>query len=831
MRRIFLLNALLTVTAGALFVLGPARLEQLSAPVELPWPLITLAVCACEVMAVNLRLRGETHAVSLGDIPIVLGLFFVAPADLVLAVLVGDAIALGLVQRQAAVKLWFNLSRFALEVSLATIIFAAIRDPAQAIGPLGWLAAAAGLAGAAIVGALLVQLAVYLTEDSFELRELGWVVGFALVASLTNVALGIAGVVVVWRDPAAALLLIAPAVVLTVAYRAYRRERRSREQSERLASATRAICEAPDAEHAIAALLDHAHAMFGARRAELVLLSHQQPTSALRASLAPGRPVARPRAIDPSSDAVWNAVAGLRRAVHLPGAGSPKVQEGLRAEGIQEAIAAPIVHGAGFKGAVLVADPVNELEGFSSDDVALVELLAAHAGAALEVDRLSESFTELRRLERELRHNALHDDLTGLANRVLFIERLEHALTRRSQAPLAVLFIDLDDFKSVNDTHGHAAGDQLLIRVATRIQRCLRPHDTGARLGGDEFGVLLEDVADEAEAERVAERISHAVREERSNGRGTRISVGIAMARPGIADAAELLRNADLAMYAAKDGGKDQKALFRLSMYEQAALRYSLGAELPAAIRSDQLIFHYQPILALDGRRIAGHEALVRWRHPNRGQLLPPDFLPVAEVSGVMPDVFRWTLGRALADCSEQGQLDQGFVCVNVSSSQLESPRFVTDLDSALADSGVAADRLVLEVVETELMGGLTLATTRLEAVRRLGVRVAIDDFGTGHSSLEHLVRLPVDILKIPRSLTTDSARDRRVTALLNAVRSMANELDLTVVAEGLEEEDQLQTLTEIGIPYGQGFLLGRPAPLACATDSPVTGYKADLPI
>ena len=767
------------------------------------------------MVAINLYLRRETHAVSLGDLPIVLGLFFVAPADLVLAVLIGDAIALGLVQRQPAVKLWFNLSRFALEVSLATIVFAAIVAPAHAIGPLGWLAAAAALSASAILGALLVQLAIYLAEGSFGLRELGSVMAFALGASLTNVALGIAGVVVVWRDPTAALLLITPAVVLTVAYRAYRRERRSREQSEQLGRATRAICEAPDAEHAIAALLAHTQAMFGARKAELVLLSHEEATTALRASLEPGQPVARPRAIDPSSDAVWNAVAGLRRGVHLPEAASPKVQERLRAEGIQEAIAAPIVHAASFKGGVLVSDPINELDGFSSDDVALVQLLAAHAGAALEVDRLSESFTELRRLERELRHHTLHDDLTGLANRVLFIERLEHALTRRSQAPLAVLFIDLDDFKSVNDTHGHAAGDELLIEVASRLEQCLRPHDTGARLGGDEFGVLLEDVSGEAEAERVAERISRALRDERSNGQGTRISVGIAMARPGSGDAAELLRNADLAMYAAKDGGKNRKAVFRLSMYEDAALRYSLGAELPAAIRDDQLVVHYQPILALDGRRIAGHEALVRWRHPDRGQLLPTEFLPVAEASGVMPEVFRLTLGRALADFSEQRWLDQGFVCVNVSASQLECPRFLTDLRSGLADSGVPGDRLILEIVETELMDGLILATARLEAVRRLGVRVALDDFGTGHSSLEHLVRLPADIIKIPRSLTTDTARDPRVAALLDAVSSMADELDLIVVAEGVEEEDQLRTLTDIGIPYAQGFLLGRPAPLA----------------
>jgi hypothetical protein len=321
----------------------------------LPWPLIALAVCVCEVMAINLHLRRETHAVSLGDIPIVLGLFFVAPTDLVLAVLVGDAIALGLIQRQPVVKLWFNLSRFALEVSLATIIFAAIVEPAQAIGPLGWLAAAAGLSSSAILGAALVQLAIYLTSHSFEVRELGWVVIFALIASLTNVALGIAGVVVVWRDPAAALLLITPAVVLAIAYRAYRRERRSREQSEQLARATRAICEAPDAEHAIAALLDHAHAMFGARRAELVFLSHEEATTALRARLEPGRTVARPRAIDPSSDAVWNAVAGLRRGVHLPEAASPKTRQRLRAEGIEEAIAAPIVHAASFKGGVLVA--------------------------------------------------------------------------------------------------------------------------------------------------------------------------------------------------------------------------------------------------------------------------------------------------------------------------------------------------------------------------------------------------------------------------------------------------------------------------------------------
>ena len=505
--------------------------------------------------------------------------------------------------------------------------------------------------------------------------------------------------------------------------------------------------------------------------------------------------------------------------------------EGLRAEGIQEAIAAPIVQAGSFKGAVLVADPVNELKGFSSDDVALVQLLAAHAGAALEVDRLSQSFTELRRLERELRHHALHDDLTGLANRVLFIERLKHALTRRSQAPLAVLFIDLDDFKSVNDTHGHAAGDQLLVRVANRLEQCMRPHDTAARLGGDEFGVLLEDIAGEAEAEQIAERIACALRDERANGRGgTRISVGIAMARPGKADSEELLRNADLAMYAAKDGGKNRKALFRLTMYEQAALRYNLGAELPAAIRNDQLVVHYQPIRALDGRRIAGHEALVRWRHPVRGQLPPTDFLPVAEVAGVMPEVFRWTLGRALADCSGRGLLNEGFICVNVSSSQLEHPDFLADLERALADSEVPADRLILELVETKPMDGLILATTRLEAVRRLGVRVAIDDFGTGHSSLEHLVRLPVNIIKIPRSLTTDTARNRRATALLDAVRSMADELDLTVVAEGLEEEDQLQTLTEIGIPYGQGFLLGRPAPLGFATDGALAGYDVQEP-
>ena len=290
MRRVFLLNALLTVTAGVLFLLGPARLEQLPAPVELPWPLIALAVCVCEVVAINLYLRRATHAVSLGDLPIVLGLFFVAPADLVLAVLIGDAIALGLVQRQPAVKLWFNLSRFALEVSLATIVFAAIVAPAHAIGPLGWLAAAAALSASAILGALLVQLAIYLAEGGFGLRELGAVMAFALGASLTNVALGIAGVVVVWRDPTAALLLITPAVVLTVAYRAYRRERRSREQSEQLGRATRAICEAPDAEHAIAALLAHTQAMFGARKAELASLSHEEATTALRASLEPGQP-------------------------------------------------------------------------------------------------------------------------------------------------------------------------------------------------------------------------------------------------------------------------------------------------------------------------------------------------------------------------------------------------------------------------------------------------------------------------------------------------------------------------------------------------------------
>ena len=814
MRRVWLLTGLVAAVAVAAFAHGPFAFEPLAAPLAIPWPLLAVAVCVCELFAVNLHIRGETHAVSLGDIPIAFGLFFVAPAELVLAVLIGDLVALGVVKRQPPVKLAFNAASFVLQATLATIMFNALVDPANPIGPSGWAAAGIAVAGSGALGALLVQLAMTFSDGTFNFREFGWVLTFGTGVALINVALALIGIVAFWIEPIAGALLIAPALALVVAYRAYQRERRARQDGDALTSATRAVRDAPDAEAAMLALMDQARNMFRAGRAELVLLADGEMPEALRAGLRPDQPGARPRAVDPSGDPLWKISASLTGAKHLSARDSGETGAALRAEGIETAIAAPIIESGELRGGLLIADPLNEVEGFSGADLELVELLVAHGGAALELDRLSQSYAELTRLEQELSHRVLHDSLTGLANRTLFADRVAHALTRRSHALVAVLFVDLDDFKSVNDTRGHAVGDELLVSVADQIQSCLRPSDTAARLGGDEFGVLLEEIDGVSEAQRVAERIGETLWVS-SHGRRVQASIGIAPGRAGDIDAGTLLRNADLAMYAAKGQGKGGSALFEPGMHENAARRFSFEVDLPTAIANDELVLEYQPIIALGSGGIYGHEALLRWRHPERGMLSPGEFLPAAESSGAMPDILTWTLGRALEDATRDHALGRAFVSVNVSSSQLEHADFLATLRSCLDATGADPGRLVLEVVETEFMSSLRLAAERLAAARTLGVRVAIDDFGTGHSSLEHLAQLPVDIIKLPMSLTRDIAWQPRSAELIKAVRAMCDALALEVVAEGVEGEQQATTLTSLGVPYGQGFLLGRPAELS----------------
>ncbi|GAB1691367.1 putative bifunctional diguanylate cyclase/phosphodiesterase [Krasilnikovia sp. M28-CT-15] len=427
-----------------------------------------------------------------------------------------------------------------------------------------------------------------------------------------------------------------------------------------------------------------------------------------------------------------------------------------------------------------------------------------------------------RSLEEELTRQAFRDSLTGLANRALFRDRLEHAVARarRGGEHVTLLLIDLDNFKMVNDTLGHSAGDELLITVAERLTAQVRPADTLARLGGDEFALLVEGV-DEREAVALAERVLAIVREPvhlAARDVVCTMSIGIATAAPsdGTADTEELLRDADLAMYASKRNGRDRYAVFDPAMYADVLREARVRAELERAVAEEQFFVLYQPIVDMPSGRPTGVEALVRWRHPTDGVLGPDTFIPYAEESGLIVPLGRWVLQQA---CNQLAQWRRELpsarhlhMSVNLSARQFQNPKLVEEVAGAVSRSGIEPSCLVLEITETTLLKDSEVVLEALHGLRRLGVRVAVDDFGSGYSSLGYLKRFPVDILKIDRSFVQGDQEDADAATLTEAVIGIGRALRLQTVAEGVETSAQWTTLRELGCDLGQGFYFARPA-------------------
>ena len=428
--------------------------------------------------------------------------------------------------------------------------------------------------------------------------------------------------------------------------------------------------------------------------------------------------------------------------------------------------------------------------------------------------------TERNALEEQLRHNAFHDPLTGLANRALFRDRLEHALaaSRRHHRAVAVLFVDLDDFKAVNDGNGHDAGDELLVCVADRLRTAVRQSDTIARLGGDEFAILLEHADGESEAVRVAGRVLAALEETIDAPFGpvaVRASLGIATALAET-DAEELMRNADVAMYAAKSAGKGRFEVFRPAMHEALVNRLQIEADLRVAVDGDQMTVYYQPIVALETGAIVAVEALLRWRHPTRGLVGPNEFIPVAEATGLIVPIGDWLFRTACAQVA--GWTASGIplsLSVNLSARQLNEPGLVVSIREALASSGVDPGRLTLEITESMLLDGAESVMRRFYELKAMGVRLSIDDFGTGYSSLAYLQRLPVDEVKIDRSFVSGILSDTKDAGVVETIVSLARNFHLETVAEGVEWLAQASELRSMGCSRAQGFLMAQPMPAA----------------
>ena len=427
--------------------------------------------------------------------------------------------------------------------------------------------------------------------------------------------------------------------------------------------------------------------------------------------------------------------------------------------------------------------------------------------------------TEQRSLEQQLRHQAFHDSLTGLPNRALFLDRLAHGLvrTRRGNPPLAVVFVDLDDFKAVNDSLGHAAGDSLLVAVAGRIRMSVREADTPARMGGDEFAILLEDATTVDAARESATRVLKALRMPfRLGDRDVAIqaSAGIAMYGSPEQTADELLRNADIAMYSAKAQGKDRLVIYESAVHDAAIGRLQLRTDLQLALERDEFALVYQPLVDLDTAAVYGVEALLRWHHPRRGLVGPVEFVPIAEETGLIIPIGRWVLEQACrqAQAWHGARGGKGLeLSVNLSGRQIEDPDLVDDVRRALAASGLDPRLLTLEITESILMHDADGTIATLEQLRALGVRLAIDDFGTGYSSLSYLRRLPVDVLKIDRSFVAvvDAGPDE--AALVQSIVTLGRSLRLETVAEGIEQPGQLAELLSLGTHLGQGYYFAKP--------------------
>lgn len=441
-------------------------------------------------------------------------------------------------------------------------------------------------------------------------------------------------------------------------------------------------------------------------------------------------------------------------------------------------------------------------------------------GHFVEFQSVGRDITERKQVEEQLLHNALHDALTGLPNRVLFMERLGHVIDvwqRQQDYTFAVLFLDLDRFKLVNDSLGHLSGDRLLIEIARRLETCLRLGDTVARLGGDEFAILLERIESLREVNQIAERIQqdlalpiHLDGQEVF----TTVSIGIALSSDGFDQPETLLRNADLALYQAKALGKGRHSIFNTEMHEQSMALLRLETELRQAIQRQEFQLYYQPIVCLKTGGLQGFEALIRWQHPTRDLVAAPAFVPLAEETGLIVPIGQWVLEAA---CRQLCLWNTQFpayclsITVNLSSKQFAQPDLPDQIDQILQTTGLAASSLKLEITETVLMESTESTATTLLRLQTLGIELHIDDFGTGYSSLSYLHRLPVSALKIDRSFISRMTQDQENHEIVQTFVRLAHSLGMQVVAEGIEHQEQLTRLQDLGCDYGQGYLFSQP--------------------
>jgi diguanylate cyclase (GGDEF)-like protein len=777
--------------------------------VPLPWWVLTVAFMVTEHFVLHIQVRREAHTLSLAELPLVLGLFFAAPLQLLAGRLLASVLTHLLVRRARPLKGAFNLGLGLLETGFAVAVFRLLAPEDGGAGPLSWAAAYAGALSADALSALAVAAVIALHDGGVNVRA-ALVEGVLQPMPAVAVTTSLLAVVSLAASPSSAPLVLVFAAVLLVSFRAYASLAERHLNLERLYHFSQAVSTGPELDDVMRSVLSEAKELLRAEQAAVALLpTDGGPVTRIR--LDSGGRLSRSEEPAAAEDR-WLVQQVVHRGTPLL---LPRTTVNLEAlawlsaNGLREAVVVPLVGGLDVAGVLVVGDRLGVIRTFEHDDVLLLETVANHSGVALRNSQLI----------AQLRHDARHDALTGLPNRADLQRRLSAALADVSagHAPgAAVMILDLDEFKAVNDTLGHHQGDQLLVEVAERLTSAVGGAGTVARLGGDEFAVLVTDTADEDRVMRIGRRVLRSLEQPIAlDGLEVEVgaSVGVALAPDHATDPAVLLKRADLAMYDAKASSRGLR-LYEPELHTDSPRRLTLVSELRAALQNGTVDVHVQPKARVRTGEVVGVEALVRWQHPELGWVPPDEFVPVAERSGLIGLLTTRVLDASLAACAQWRTAGRDLgVAVNLSARSLQDADLVEEVARMLRRHGVPANRLTLEVTEGSVMADAARAVALLHELRDLGVRLSVDDFGTGYSSLSYLQRLPVHEVKIDRSFVTGLGREGENLVIVRAIIDLGHHLGLEVVAEGVEDRATSDLLASMSCDLVQGWHLARPMP------------------
>jgi len=782
-------------------------------PISIPIVVLVLVFLAAEVFVIDVELRREVHSISLSEIPVVLGLFFVSPVGLIVARLVGSGGGLLLHSRRLSVKLWVNLVSFFAETAVAIAVFAAVLGNGDPIGPAGWFAAVAAVVASDVIAATTVTIAVRVSTGNLP-DDSWWAVVAGIAAALANTSVALLAVIVVWYKPQASWLLAVAAGVVFVAYRGYASLRVRYQSLETLQGFTRVVGRTLEIDSVMAAVLREARDLTRCERSELVLLDRESGRDGVRVidDERTGQTVEPLGAVD-STDLLWaRLVSGDRSFIATTSTGDARMAAHLAERGITDTMVAPLHGDSGIVGMLMVANRLAEHTTFDAEHLRIFETLANHSSVSLENGRLVD---ELRQEAATREYEALHDPLTGLPNRAFFLRALRRRLVADDgEGLVSVMLMDLDHFKEVNDTLGHHDGDQVLAEIARRLLDRVRSGDVVARLGGDEFAVLLPSVASQSVAIERARELHDAVcRSITVSGieLAVGISIGLAFAPEHGTDATQLLQRADIAMYVAKAEGSGHR-VYTSDTDGHSRARLALAGELRDAIDDDQLVTHFQPVVNLRTGKVESAEALVRWTHPDRGMLFPDTFIPAAEHANMTWPLTRAVLAKAIG--ARGAWADAGVelgMSVNIAARDLLDERLLDEVGRHVEAGTIPPAALTLEITESQIMAEPDRVAPVLEALRALGVTVSIDDFGTGYSSLSSLRRLPIHEIKIDKSFVLGMCDDEHDAVIVRSTAELARNLGLRVVAEGVEDAGAWWALHDLGCEAAQGYFLSPP--------------------